>query len=168
VRSPLALAGSPGDHDVFEGEQLEGVRVLAVEDQRDMLEFLRRMLEEQGAKVVTADSGQAALDVLQATDTGPVDVLVCDIGMPEMDGYRLLQAVRRELDLAPDALPAVAVTAFARKEDRERSLCAGFQAHVTKPYEVQQLVAILRDLTSRSSSARVRRNGRHLPAGLRS
>jgi len=145
VRSPLALGGAPNVADLPEGQQLEGLRVLAVEDQRDMLEFLRRLLEEQGAQVVTASSGAAALKLLRSMEPH-VDVLVCDIGMPIMDGYQLLHAVRTELRLAPDMLPAVAVTAYARDEDRKRSLAAGFQAHLTKPYQVTQLVAILRAL----------------------
>ena len=87
----------------------------------------------------------AALKVLRSVESH-VDVLVCDIGMPIMDGYQLLHAVRTELRLAPDMLPAVAVTAYARDEDRKRSLAAGFQAHLTKPYQVTQLVAILRAL----------------------
>jgi CheY-like chemotaxis protein/nitrogen-specific signal transduction histidine kinase len=145
VRSPLALGGTPNVADLPEGPQLEGLRVLAVEDQRDMLEFLRRLLEEQGAQVVTASSGAAALKLLRSAEPH-VDVLVCDIGMPIMDGYQLLHAVRTELRLAPDMLPAVAVTAYARDEDRKRSLAAGFQAHLTKPYQVTQLVAILRAL----------------------
>jgi CheY-like chemotaxis protein len=145
VRSPLALGATPNVAELPEGQQLEGLRVLAVEDQRDMLEFLRRLLEEQGAEVITASSGAAALKLLRSVESH-VDVLVCDIGMPIMDGYQLLHAVRTELKLAPDMLPAVAVTAYARDEDRKRTLAAGFQAHLTKPYEVTQLVAILRAL----------------------
>ena len=145
VRSPLALGATPNVAELPEGQQLEGLRVLAVEDQRDMLEFLRRLLEEQGAEVITASSGAAALKLLRSVESH-VDVLVCDIGMPIMDGYQLLHAVRTELKLAPDMLPAVAVTAYARDEDRKRTLAAGFQAHLTKPYQVTQLVAILRAL----------------------
>jgi CheY-like chemotaxis protein len=66
--------------------------------------------------------------------------------MPRMDGYQLLHAVRTQLNLPPDVLPAVAVTAYARDQDRERTLAAGFQAHIAKPYQVSQLVAILRGL----------------------
>jgi signal transduction histidine kinase len=145
VRSPLALGQPSSVLETPEGRQLAGLRVLAVEDQRDMLEFLQRMLEEQGAEVLTAVSGPAALEMLQTT-TPPIDVLVCDIGMPRMDGYQLLHAVRTQLQLAPDVLPAVAVTAYAREQDRERTLAAGFQAHVAKPYQVAQLVAVLRGL----------------------
>jgi signal transduction histidine kinase len=146
VRSPLAIGAATDATQALEGQQLTGLCVLAVEDQRDMLEFLQRVLEEQGADVLTATSGPAALELLQAGNAGSVDVLICDIGMPKMDGYQLLNSVRAQLRLAPDVLPAVAVTAYAREEDRERSLAAGFQAHVTKPYQVAQLIAILRRL----------------------
>jgi CheY-like chemotaxis protein/two-component sensor histidine kinase len=145
VRSPLALGKAPQPAETLDVNQLEGLRVLAVEDQRDMLEFLRRLLEEQGAEVYTASSGSAALRLLRSMGTN-IDVLVCDIGMPAMDGYQFVRAVRTELKLAADALPAVAVTAYARDEDRKRALAAGFQAHLTKPYQVTKLVAILRAL----------------------
>jgi PAS domain S-box-containing protein len=104
--------------------RLGGVRVRAVEDQPDMLESLRQQLEEQGASVATADSGAAALELLRA-DPGRFDALVSDIGMPQMDGYELVRRVRGELGLGPQRLVAVAITAYARDEDRARALLAG-------------------------------------------
>jgi CheY-like chemotaxis protein len=108
-----------------------------------MLEFLRRLPRSRGTGITASRRCRAQL---LRTVESHVDVLVCDIGMPIMDGYQLLHAVRTELKLAPDMLPAVAVTAYARDEDRKRTLAAGFQAHLTKPYQVTQLVAILRAL----------------------
>jgi PAS domain S-box-containing protein len=126
--------------------RLDGIRVLAVEDQPDMLESLRQLLEEHGACVTAADSGAAALELLR---TGPdrFDALVSDIGMPQMDGYELIRRVRGELDLGPQRLVAVAITAYARDEDRARALLAGYQAHLVKPYQVSQLVAVISELS---------------------
>ena len=133
------------DPDRLLNARLEGLRVLAVEDQAEMRESLRQMLEEQGAFVTTAASG---LDALEALRTRPddFDAMVSDIGMPTMDGYELIRRVRNELGLGTDRLLAVALTAYARDEDRARALQFGFQAHLTKPYQVGQLVAILNQL----------------------
>lgn len=135
------------DPDRMSSQRLDGKRVLAVEDQHDMLESLRHMLEEQGAKVTAVESGTAALAALQAGGD-PFDLLVSDIGMPGMDGYELIRRVRGELGMAPDRLVAVALTAYARDEDRARALLAGYQAHLVKPYQIGQLVHIVNDLLS--------------------
>jgi PAS domain S-box-containing protein len=133
------------DPDRLLNVRLEGLRVLAVEDQAEMLESLRQMLEDQGASVATVTSG---LDALQALRTRPqeFDAMVSDIGMPTMDGYELIRRVRSELGLGPDRLLAVALTAYTRDEDRTRALQSGFQAHLAKPYQIGQLVAILHEL----------------------
>jgi PAS domain S-box-containing protein len=131
--------------------RLEGRRVLAVEDQVDMLESLRRMLEEHGAIVTPVTSGDAALEILR-DQAGDFDVLISDLGMPRMDGYELIRRVRNELGLDPQRLPAVALTAYAREEDRNRALQAGFQGHLSKPYHVGQLVAVLNQLRTTPGS----------------
>jgi CheY-like chemotaxis protein len=128
-------------------ETLRGLRVLAVEDQADMLEYLQRILQEHGALVVTTSSAVMALEHLRSA-TPSFDVLVSDIGMSGLDGYGLIRAVREELRLGPDRLKAVAVTAFARDEERLQALGAGFQACLAKPYQVTQLVRTVRELTS--------------------
>jgi len=133
------------DPDRLLNARLEGLRVLAVEDQAEMRESLRQMLEEQGAFVTTAASGLEALEALR-TRPDDFDAMVSDIGMPTMDGYELIRRVRNELGLGTDRLLAVALTAYARDEDRARALQFGFQAHLTKPYQVGQLVAILNQL----------------------
>jgi CheY-like chemotaxis protein len=133
------------DPEVDLNARLEGLRVLAVEDQPDMLESLRRMLEDQGAVVMPVTSGRMALDLLRDRPHD-FDVLVSDIGMPQMDGYELIRKVRGELGLAATQVPAVAITAYARDEDRARALRAGFQAHLIKPYQVAQLIKILHGL----------------------
>ncbi len=136
------------DPDRQLSQRLDGKRVLVVEDQRDMLESLRHMLEDQGAHVTAAASGAAALDLLRAAPQ-EFDVLVSDIGMPHMDGYEFIRRVRGELGLGPQRLAAIAITAYARDEDRARALLAGYQAHIVKPYQVGQLLAMINELLER-------------------
>jgi PAS domain S-box-containing protein len=145
VRSPLAL----GAEELDAGKPLLGYRILAVEDQPAMLEYVRQLLQDHGADVVAVESGQAALDLLRQTGARHVHALVSDLGLPELDGYRLIRAIRTELNLSEADLPAVAVTAFARDEDRTRSHLHGYQAHLVKPYHASQLVSTLRNLLTR-------------------
>jgi CheY-like chemotaxis protein len=133
------------DPDRLLNVRLEKLRVLAVEDQAEMLESLRQMLEDQGASVTTVTSGLEALQALRARPQ-EFDAMVSDIGMPTMDGYELIRRVRNELGLGPNRLLAVALTAYTRDEDRARALQSGFQAHLAKPYQIGQLVAILHEL----------------------
>jgi signal transduction histidine kinase/ActR/RegA family two-component response regulator len=141
--------------DAAEQNSLAGLTVLAVEDQPDMLEYLRRVLEEHGARVIAASSAAEALvAVRNAALDGGLDLFVSDLGMPGMDGYELIRHVRQVLRLGPTELPAVAVTAFARAEDRVRALDAGFQAHLSKPYQVTQLVSVLNAVRRRDEGAR--------------
>ena len=143
---PLAVWG---EEESVASDALAGLRVLAVEDQPQMLEIVRRTLEEHGAHVTAVGSGIEALEQLRAGGCSRFDILVSDIGMPQVDGYALIQTVRTQLALSETELPAVAVTAFARPEDRTRLTQAGFQAHLTKPYQVVQLVATVRRLARR-------------------
>lgn len=129
---------------IVEARALSGLRLLAVEDQPDMLDYLRRLLEEQGAEVVTAGSATDALALLDHRGHARFDLMLTDIGMPGMDGYGLIRTVRDNLGLDATALPAVAVTALARDDDRQRALDCGFQEHLAKPYSVAQLVAAVR------------------------
>jgi len=134
VRLPRAVAGQqpldtgPGG-EMGEGS-VAGLGVLLVDDHADVLEAHARMLSEQGAAVTTAASAHAALDLLAARR---FDIVVSDLGMPGMDGYALIRRVRGELGLDAQALPAVAVTAFVRSEDRDAALDAGYQACLQKP-----------------------------------
>lgn len=120
---------------------LAGLRVLVVDDEADARELLHRLLIEQGCAVDTAASAEEALAVLAA---GRRDVLLTDIGMPGTDGYELLRRVRA----VNDAQKAIAVTAFARPEDRERALAAGFDEHVAKPVNPVRLLQTLAEVAS--------------------
>jgi two-component system, chemotaxis family, CheB/CheR fusion protein len=132
--------------DAYSSESLQGVNALVVEDNVAMLEFLLRILEERGALVIGARSASAALEALSAPKGLAFNVLVSDIGLPGMDGYELMRRIRTDVKVPAARLAAVAVTAFGRKEDRQRAFDAGYQAHLSKPYEVAHLVATLRRL----------------------
>ncbi|HYC99861.1 MAG TPA: PAS domain S-box protein [Phycisphaerales bacterium] len=134
--SPQGRAGAGG---------LDGVRVLVVDDEADGRELVRRFLEDAGATVETAGSADEALALL---DRDPMDVVVSDIGLPGRDGYAFIRALRQKGG-PPGRLPAAALTAFARSEDRARALEAGFQTHIAKPYEPLELVAAVSALVRR-------------------
>ncbi|WP_223641350.1 PAS domain S-box protein [Corallococcus sp. EGB] len=129
--------------------ELGGVRVLVVDDEEDARELLRTLLEDSGAQVVTAGSAEEGLRVLQAEHP---DVLVSDIGMPGTDGYGFIERVRTLSPARGGRTPAVAITAYARSEDRTRVLRAGFQSHVPKPVEPGELLAVLASLAGRYPS----------------
>jgi len=124
-------------------EALQGMRILVVEDEKDTLDFLRRFLVSRGAEVVEATSAAEALELLPAAR---VNVLVSDIGLPDVDGYELLREIRRMDANASGGVPAIALTAYARAEDRLLAFRAGYQAHVAKPVDPGQLAATLVDL----------------------
>jgi CheY-like chemotaxis protein len=122
---------------------LEGLRLLVVEDEPDSREVIAMLLRQAGAEVTACASVAKALQTLP--EQLP-DVIISDIGMPEQDGYQLIEQVRA---LAPEAggqIPAIALTAYARVEDRVRALSAGFQLFVPKPVEPGELVAAVASL----------------------
>ncbi len=128
---------------------LEGLRVLVVDDEADARELLIIALEQYGAQVTAALSASEALAVLKQLKP---DVLVSDIGMPYEDGYVLIRQVRA---LAPEQggqTPAVALTAYAREEERAQALASGFQFHVAKPVEPNELARIVANLAGRTNS----------------
>src|SRR5690606_72859 len=116
---------------------LDGVRVLIVEDEPDTREFVRRLLESHGADVSEASAAEEALALY---DRAQPDVLISDVGLPEIDGYELLRLIRDRED-GNGFIPAIALTAYAGSQDRMRALRAGYQAHLAKPVEPNELVA---------------------------
>jgi len=128
-------------------EGLKGVRVVAVDDEPDALSLLRRVLESAGAEVTTFHSPSEALTQLPVL--GP-EALVVDIGMPSMDGYEFIRRVRAAHDDRIKDVPAAALTAFARTEDRTKALNAGFEIHLAKPVDPSELVASVVTLVRRS------------------
>ena len=115
---------------------LDGLSVLVVDDDDGSREMVAAYLESRNAVVLTAASAAQAMDVMQREQ---VDVLVSDIAMPEEDGYSLIRRLRA-MDARGAAIPAAALTAFAREEDRKQSLNAGFQMHLSKPIDRRSLI----------------------------
>ena len=131
----------------FKRSDLSGVTVLVIDDQADARDLIQRVLAECGAKVITAGT---AAEALRAVETERPDVLVSDIGMPDVDGYELLRRVRALGHARGGRVPAIALTAFARSEDRTRALRAGFLVHVSKPVEPAELVATVASVVGRT------------------
>ena len=127
--------------------RLEGTRILVVDDDQDALELSREILELTGATVITADSGQEALRKLV---DGSADMLIADIGMPRMDGFELIARIRASAETAVRGIPAAALTAFARSDDRVRAMRSGFQLHLSKPIEPGDLLAAAATLARRA------------------
>ena len=155
VRLPLAVSRSnpdrPHEHPrssqrpavPFVNADLSNLVVLVVDDDPDSRDLVHRLLSDCGATVTAAAS---ASEALAATGKQRPDLLISDIGMPEVDGYQLLRSLRASSDVR---FPAIALTAFARSEDRTRALLAGFVAHVSKPVEPAELIATVAAVSGR-------------------
>ncbi len=134
IRPPrVKLAGASDPLETIDLPMLTGVRVLIVDDERDGRMLIARILEERGAQPTCASNVMEALEFLSRQT---FDILLSDIGMPEMDGYELMRRVRA---LKDQMIPAIAVTAYARPEDRQRALLAGYHMHLSKPIEAREL-----------------------------
>ncbi len=125
--------------------RLEGVHAFVVDDEPDARGLVQRVLEDQGAHVVSFACAEA---LLQAVQTSRPAVIVSDVGMPLMDGYQMIRALRAT-EAPGSRIPALALTAFARAEDRKRSLMAGFQAHLSKPFDVAELILLVARLVEK-------------------
>lgn len=142
---PVAPVGTAVGHTLERGPvteppgatPLDGLRILVVEDQTDARDLIAVILQQAGAKVTGAASTAEALRAFVAE---PFDVIVSDIGLPDGDGHKLLQRIRQR----GATVPAIALTAYTRVEDRERALAAGFQLHMAKPIEPWRLVAAVK------------------------
>lgn len=131
----------------FKPLDLSGIKVLIVDDEPDSRILLERVLTECKAQVLVAATAETALPAIERDRP---DVLVSDIGMPGVDGYELLRRVRALGEARGGKLPAIALTAFARSEDRTRALRAGFQVHVSKPVEPSELIATVASIVGRT------------------
>jgi PAS domain S-box-containing protein len=121
-------------------QSLSGVHVLLVDDDADTLELMTTALTSRKANVTAVGSAGEAIDAIKAR---PPDVLVSDIAMPEEDGYGLIARVRSLDAEAQSSIPAVAITAYAKEEDRERALASGFQIYLAKPVELSELITVV-------------------------
>jgi CheY-like chemotaxis protein len=144
-----AVSAASGSLDALNsvGTRLDGVTVLFVDDEPDARELVQRVLSDRGARVITAESAEAGRQVMSSDRP---DVLVADIGMPGEDGYSLIRTIRAQPADRGGMIPAAAVTALARPEDRRRALLAGFHTHVAKPVDVVELVAVVASLAGRT------------------
>jgi PAS domain S-box-containing protein len=124
---------------------LHGTHVLVVDDEADARELIRNVLESQRARVTTLASADEALEFLEASRP---DVIVSDVGMAGVDGYQMMRTFR-EREPKGRTLPAIALTAFARSEDRKRAMLAGYQAHLAKPFDIAEFVLIVAALVNR-------------------
>lgn len=125
---------------------LQGLSILTVDDEPDTCKLLEQVLSHYGAQVKTTLSASEAFDEFQKIQP---DILISDIGMPEEDGYSLIRRIRALSDEKSKKMPAIALTAFARPLDRMKALSAGFQTHVSKPVEPDELATVIASLTGR-------------------
>ncbi|HZG54448.1 MAG TPA: ATP-binding protein [Pyrinomonadaceae bacterium] len=128
---------------------LKGLRVLVVDDEPDTRLLLRTVLERCGSEVTTAGSAEEALAAFAKSKP---DILISDIGMPREDGYEFIVKLRAAEAVSGGRVPAIALTAYARVEDRVRALNAGFQVHVPKPIEPIELLAVVASLAGRTGN----------------
>jgi CheY-like chemotaxis protein len=117
---------------------LGGLRILVVDDEADARDLLAIRLRQYGADVITASSAEAAMEAMAQERPRP-DLIVSDIGMPGEDGYSLMRRVRALDPEQGGRIPAIAVTAYSRTEDRAQAMAAGFQMHITKPVNLLEL-----------------------------
>jgi signal transduction histidine kinase/CheY-like chemotaxis protein len=141
---PKGIGGIATD---FKRSDLSGVTVLVIDDQADARDLIQRVLADCDATVITVGT---AAEALRAVEGERPDVLVSDIGMPDVDGYELLRRVRALGHARGGRVPAIALTAFARSEDRTRALRAGFLVHVSKPVEPAELIATVASVVGRT------------------
>ena len=130
-------------------QTLSGLRILVVDDDSDAREISAIVLRQQGAKVMQADTAREAFAILMGGESGRLpDLLISDIGMPEEDGYSLIRRIRALPPEQGGKIPAVALTAFTSAEDRRRTLEAGFQVHLSKPIEPNELITVIAGLAA--------------------
>jgi PAS domain S-box-containing protein len=130
----------------FTGVDLQDVRILVVEDELDALDLITIDLTEHGARVRGTSSAAEALALLRSDE---FDLLISDIGMADTDGYNLIRQVRNEEGEKGEHIPAIALTAYARTQDRVRAIAAGYNTHVAKPVEIRELVTVVKCLTGK-------------------
>lgn len=125
---------------------LQGLRILIIDDETDALDLISMELAQHGARVTGVTSAEEAL---QSLSQETFDVLISDIGMPQMDGYALIRQIRKQEAGAQKPIPAIALTAYARVQDRMRAILAGYSTHVAKPVDAHELVTVVASLAGR-------------------
>jgi CheY-like chemotaxis protein/anti-sigma regulatory factor (Ser/Thr protein kinase) len=149
AQETLARAASAFRESQSDLLNLDGLRILIVDDETDALDLISAELAQHGAEVTGVGNAADALAALTQSD---FDLLISDIGMPNTDGYDLIKQVRKQADSRNQKIPAVALTAYARIQDRMQAIMAGFNTHVAKPVEVNELVTVIASLAGRLES----------------
>jgi PAS domain S-box-containing protein len=150
ARTARPAANAAEEESVAVGvSDLRGVGVLVVDDDADAIEMIRDVLEAAGATVHSARSAAEAVELLDRMEP---DVIVSDLGMPGTDGFELIRKIRRHPNLNIRAVPAAALTAYARSEDRAKALRNGYQMHLSKPIDPAELTAAVAGLTRKAGS----------------
>lgn len=150
VRLPITTGRAPDDEDSYESlvdeRQIQDLRlrVLVIEDSLDTLNMLSLWLSTYGCEVLIAAE---AMEGVRIATEQPLDLIISDIGMPDVDGYELMRVLRKTPGL--EQVPAIALTGYAREEDRELALAAGYNAHISKPASMGRLLYLIRKLTKR-------------------
>lgn len=134
---------SRDERPVADSSTLGNLRILVVDDDTDSREFIAFVLEAEGAIVTTTAS---ALEALESMKQCQPDVLISDIGMPQMDGYQLMREINTRFVSAKTPVKAIALTAYAGEADQQQALSAGFQMHVSKPVDPSAIVAAIMSL----------------------
>ena len=144
--NPEALGAASLVKQQSEQPSLEGLRILVVDDEIDALDLIGVELAQHGAKLVGVASAEEALKALEQVE---FDLLISDIGMPGTDGYQLIRQIRKQEEGSRRKIPAVALTAYARVQDRMQAIMAGFSTHVAKPVEANELITVVASLVGR-------------------
>jgi len=148
VRLPLRtapLAATDDHRDKAEDKEIVGAHILLVEDDADTLELLEATLQSRGFRVTKSSSATQALEIAAANS---IDLIVSDIGMPQMDGFELIRRLRDFASLRE--VPAIALTGYASRKDADSAIAAGFDAHVAKPIEPAELNALIQQLLTKN------------------
>ena len=141
IDAPVEQLNSEGSAAAADSNPLNNLRILIVDDEADSLDLLTLVLEQQGAVVTSVSSANEALEALNKSTP---DLLISDIGMPEVDGYTLIRQIRQ---LPQGKLPAIALTAYAGEVDRQRSIDSGFDKHLSKPIDIPNLLITVIELS---------------------
>ncbi|MDQ3799285.1 MAG: PAS domain S-box protein [Acidobacteriota bacterium] len=126
--------------------EISGLKVLIVDDEADSLHLIDFVLTSCGAQTTTVGSAAEAFELIQS---GRFDVIISDIGMPDEDGFTLMSRIRQLTAERGGAIPAIALTAYAREEDRQQAQRSGFQKHMSKPFEPMELITVVADVAGR-------------------
>jgi PAS domain S-box-containing protein len=143
---PETVANAASAFRDAQSPNLEGLKILVVDDEMDALDLIGVELAQRGAKITGVTSADEALKALELVE---FDLMISDIGMPKVDGYDLMRQIRRQEQGRNQRIPAVALTAYARVQDRMQAILAGYSTHVAKPVEANELVTVVASLAGR-------------------